>query len=63
VLSVHDTRGRLVALLEDTILGGGSHAFLWDGRDGEGREVPSGAYFARVLAAGEERTMKLLLIR
>jgi hypothetical protein len=63
VLSVHDTRGRLVALLEDTILGGGSHAFLWDGRDGEGSEVPSGAYFARVLAAGEERTMKLLLIR
>lgn len=35
----------------------------WDGRDGEGRTLPSGVYLARASAAGESATLRLVLMR
>jgi len=35
----------------------------WDGRDGEGRALPSGIYLARATAAGESATLRLVLMR
>ncbi|RPJ44442.1 MAG: hypothetical protein EHM19_06765, partial [Candidatus Latescibacterota bacterium] len=58
VLAVHDPAGRLVAVLADADLAPGSHAFSWDGRDGAGRSIASGAYFARLSAAGRTHTAK-----
>lgn len=51
-VSIHDTRGRFVRLLLDGPLPAGLSTLVWDGRDGEGAPVASGAYFVQVAAAG-----------
>jgi len=35
----------------------------WDGTDERGQRVASGAYFARLSAAGQNQTMKLMLVK
>ena len=64
-LSVYDLGGHLVTtLVEDEPAA--SHTPVsasWDGRDGQGRSIPSGTYIAE-LAVGEfRRTGKLLILR
>jgi hypothetical protein len=61
-LRVYDVAGRLVRVLEDAMVGPGTHAVDWDGRDDDGQTLPSGVYFCR-LASGlttETRAMVLL---
>ena len=62
-LAVHDLRGRLVRELASGEMSAGEHSLQWDGRDQSGVAVPSGAYFIRLRAAGEQRTQTLNLIR
>jgi len=63
-LRVLDPAGRLVRVLVDGAVGGaGPHTITWDGRDGAGREVPTGVYLCRLEAGGRVDTRKLLLAR
>jgi hypothetical protein len=41
----------------------GTHRLAWDGRDDGGRPATSGAYFAVLTAAGEQRVRRVLLMR
>jgi hypothetical protein len=41
----------------------GEHEVLWDGRSAEGRPAASGVYFVRLVASGERRTIKAVLLR
>jgi flagellar hook assembly protein FlgD len=41
----------------------GTHEVSWDGTDKDGREAPSGVYFARAEAAGMTVTEKVSLVR
>ncbi len=41
----------------------GTHTFVLDGRDDEGRALPNGVYFCRVHAQGETRTAKVGILR
>jgi hypothetical protein len=62
-LAVFDVSGRLVRILIDRELGGGSHAVDWDGMDARGLGVGSGIYLLR-LESGEDRaTGKTVLLR
>ncbi len=62
--SVFDLSGRLVrALLSGTTLGAGPHDLTWDGHDDAGRQAPSGSYHFRLEAAGESRTMRMMLLK
>jgi hypothetical protein len=63
VLRVYDLTGRLVRTLMDERRPGGPGAVTWDGRDTAGRAVPSGRYFARLLAGGSVSTTSVLMIR
>lgn len=47
-LSVHDVRGRLLAVLHDGPLEAGPREIVWDGTDGRGRPLPSGVYVVRL---------------
>ena len=63
-LQVFDLAGRLV----DTIARGemqeaGSHTVVWNGRDHQGNELPSGVYLCRVKAGLLEETRRMVLIR
>lgn len=62
-LSIHDVQGRHLRLLMDGDLPAGEHALNWDGLDDAGKALPSGVYFSRLEAGGEQRSGKLVLSR
>ncbi len=51
-LTVFDILGREIRSIVDSALPVGNYTALWDGHDGENRQVPSGIYFI-VLANGK----------
>jgi hypothetical protein len=62
-VSVFDLLGREVALIEDRFMNAGRHRASWEGRDQQGRALPSGVYFYRLIADHIEITRKLVLAR
>jgi hypothetical protein len=56
-LAIYDAAGRQVRLLVRGALEAGSHRTVWDGRDGSGRELTAGVYFARLWLDGPEHTV------
>lgn len=62
-LQVFDLRGRLVRTLVAGTLGAGSHRITWDGRDAEGRELPSAVYVSRLQAHDQVSTGRMTLVR
>jgi hypothetical protein len=60
---VFDANGREVRTLVAEEMAAGYHTTRWDGRDGSGRQVPAGIYFARLRSAGIDRVQKLNKIR
>jgi hypothetical protein len=62
-LEIYDVSGQRIRVLLDEPLPGGSHARQWDGRDNEGRRVPSGAYYCRLTSGRLTAFQKMLLIK
>jgi hypothetical protein len=62
-VQVFDIRGRCVAKLASGDFAAGEHSVTWDGRDGEGRNLPAGIYIVRLEAEGESDALKLVLAR
>ena len=62
-LTVYDVAGRAVATLHEGMADGGDHHVMWDGRSDEGLPVATGVYFARLEALGEERSVKMVLLK
>jgi hypothetical protein len=60
--SVHDLRGRRVALLLDEDLPAGRHELTWDGRDGH-RPAAAGVYLLRITGQGTALTARLVLVK
>ena len=61
--TVYDVRGSLIACLIEAEVDAGPGALIWSLRDEEGDRVPAGVYFCRVSALGDERTVKIVLLR
>jgi len=62
-LVVYDLSGRVVRTLLDGPASPGSHAAVWDGKDGSGRAVASGVYYCRMRGPDFEESVKLTLIK
>lgn len=62
-VGVYDLAGRLVAVVRDEVLPAGPHAAVWDGRDGGGREQPSGSYLYRIEGDGTRKVGMMALLR
>ncbi len=64
-LAIYDTRGRRLRQLAVGRHDAGGHKLNWDGRDAEGRELPSGLYFLRLGQEDGRRiaATKLTLLR
>ncbi|HEU4928292.1 MAG TPA: T9SS type A sorting domain-containing protein, partial [Candidatus Krumholzibacteria bacterium] len=60
-LEVYDVAGRRVAVRTLDRVSAGWQRLTFDGRDDEGKPLPSGVYFARVNAAGGSATRKLVV--
>jgi hypothetical protein len=63
MLAIYDLGGHAVRNLLDESRSAGLFSVIWNGRDDNGRQVPSGVYFARLSAAGHESVLKLVLAK
>ncbi len=61
-LDIYDISGRLVKTLANGIPGASSSFVVWNGKNGEGKEVPGGVYLYTLRAGAYTETRKLLLI-
>ena len=57
-LRVYDVLGRRVRQVWQGPLGAGSHRFVWDGRDEEGKDVAAGVYLYQVKVDGQVEAKK-----
>jgi len=62
-LGIFDVRGRGVRTLVEGELAPGHHRVLWDGRDKNGRSVPSGVYFYRLRWRDDAVSRRMLMVR
>lgn len=62
-LRVYDVRGRFVAELHRGLFAQGASSFVWNGRDGGGRAVASGAYWVQASTDDLTFTRKILLLK
>jgi len=62
-VSVYNMKGQIVRHLADRDFGSGNHSLVWDGRDDNGRSVPSGIYFYRMAAKAYHETRKMILMK
>jgi hypothetical protein len=62
-LAVYDAAGRLIRTLVSGQRTAGRQHVTWDGRDGAGRVLASGAYFLRLEAAGATRVRTVVLAK
>ena len=57
-IMIHNTLGQVVAVLVDKTLTAGSYAVTFHAGD-----LPSGVYFARLSAGGQQQTLKMVLMK
>ena len=63
VLSLYNVQGRLVRTLVDEHRVAGTHEVSWQGHDDRGRQVPSGTYYARLVAGNQISVKPLVLVK
>ena len=62
-VSIFDVSGRLVRTLAEGSLAAGSHERVWQGKDNNGRQVPSGAYYVRLETPSGLDHRKIMLLK
>lgn len=62
-LLVFDVRGRTVRMLKAVDDGEGSAVAAWDGRDAQGRDVPSGVYFLKWDDGRQQAAGKVVIVQ
>ena len=62
-LTIYDIRGRAVRTLVDAAQASGVHDVTFDGRDDQGRALPSGMYLYHLTTRGHEESRKLTILR
>lgn len=62
-IKIYNALGQSVAALVSDILPPGPHRVTWDGRDYQGRSLPSGIYFYHLVADDREFSRKMVLLK
>jgi hypothetical protein len=62
-LKVYNILGKLVTTLINERKLTGTHNVRWDGKDANGRQVPSGIYFSHLEAGDQVNTRQLILLK
>lgn len=62
-VSIYDVSGRLLLELDKGTFDVGIRETRWNGRDTEGRLLPSGVYFIRAVTGGVTQVRKLVIVR
>lgn len=62
-ITVYDLLGRTVSTLVNGVVGTGNYTIDWYAKDGQGNDVPSGVYFARIQSGQFLKNSKMVLMR
>jgi trimeric autotransporter adhesin len=62
-VTIHDLRGRQIAVLEDGARPAGTTFVTWDGSDEDGREAPAGIYFVRMELPGRVEMRRVVRLK
>jgi hypothetical protein len=62
-VAIYDVTGRLIRDLVSESMNAGSHEEVWQGRDNNGRQVPSGAYYVRLVTPDGTDSRKIMLLK
>jgi hypothetical protein len=63
-VNIFNTNGQLVkTLIRDQDLSAGNHSFIWEGKSDNGKDVPSGIYFYKLIAGKSTFSSKLVFFR
>jgi hypothetical protein len=62
-ITIYDASGRVVSVLANEEQIRGDHSVHWNGRDARGNAAGSGVYFVKLVANGETRTQKMVLLK
>ena len=63
-ISIYNVMGQEVKkVLNNRRLNAGFHTKVWDGRDNQGRELPTGNYFYSIEAGDFRQTKKMILLK
>lgn len=62
-LTIYNLQGQLVRTLVEGRREAGLNRVVWDGKNNQGRDMPSGTYFTRLNAASREETRKMILVK
>ncbi|MDI6808366.1 MAG: FlgD immunoglobulin-like domain containing protein [Candidatus Eisenbacteria bacterium] len=62
-LMIFDVRGRLLRTLVNSRLSRGLHQISWDGRDENGRRVPSGVYICQFKAGSLTQSRRIVKLK
>ena len=62
-VGVYDLGGGLVSVLTDRTYEPGRHSVVWNGRNAQGRAMPSGTYIVRVETEERVQARKVMLVR
>jgi flagellar hook assembly protein FlgD len=62
-VGIFDVSGRLVRTLVSESLAAGPHERVWQGKDNDGRQVPSGAYYVRLVTRAGVDHCKIMLLK
>jgi len=60
---IYSIEGRLVKTLKDEFATAGTHEVRWNGKDSNGRSVPSGMYFVKTESGADKSVFKLSLLK
>ena len=63
VVSVYDVSGRLITVLVNENQEAGQYSVQWHGKDGAGRQVPTGVYFLKVNSGKYNASQKIAFVK
>lgn len=62
-IQIFNPLGQMVRTFDETLQQPGSYQVIWDGKDSQGHQVPSGFYFYRIIADGFTDVRKMILLK
>lgn len=62
-IAIYNLKGQKVTNIVNNALRGGKGEIVWNGCDSEGKKLPSGIYFAKLIAGNQSTTRKILLMK
>ena len=62
-ISIFNMQGQLIRTLVNKSIQPGSHMVVWDGRNNQGVQVPSGAYLYKLRVNGFEQIRKMMFTK